>query len=206
MIGLSSHPPNTMQTTRKVSIVAVFTSLILATDYGLTPFLNVKLVDTLVFASAYSFGFRMGAYIAILSELVWSILNPYGFGGLIIPFLVTGELLYAAAGWTASKVWGMRVGVFSAQNFFLGAILAICAFVWDVETNIGTALIVLWPRVTLFGLIGVQVAGALFMVFHEVSDFALGSFFAPFVIAYFSKRFGRNLALSEKGRESLEVK
>ena len=93
-----------MHHTKDLTIVAVFTSLIIASDYALAPVFNVKLVDTFVFSSAYSFGFRIGAYIAILSEFIWGVISPNGFGGLIIPFLVVGELLYAFAGYSASKI------------------------------------------------------------------------------------------------------
>ena len=62
-----------------LSMIAIFTSLIIASDYALAPIYNVKLMDTLVFASAYSFGFKVGASIAILSESIWSVVNPTGF-------------------------------------------------------------------------------------------------------------------------------
>ena len=42
------------------SVIAIFTSSIIASDYALAPALNVKLMDTLVFASTFVFGFRIG--------------------------------------------------------------------------------------------------------------------------------------------------
>lgn len=178
-----------MSSTRTVSIVALFTSLTIATNYGLAALPNVKLEDTLVFCSAYSFGLRIGMYVAIASELVWGMISPYGFGGIIIPFLVVGELLYALAGSFASKLWPKVTGGFRGENLFFGAIIAICAFVWDTETNIGTGLIMMWPHATFLGLIGFEIAGAIFMVFHELGDFLIGSALAPVVILYFSRVF-----------------
>ena len=92
-------------TTRTLALIAIFTSLILASDYALSPIFNVKLLDTLVFVAAYTFGFRIGASIAMLSEFIWGTVNPNGFGGLVVPFLILGEMVYVVAGYLASKTW-----------------------------------------------------------------------------------------------------
>jgi len=178
-----------MNTSRTISIIALFTSLVIVTNYALVELPNVKLEDTLVFASAYSFGLKIGAYVAIASELIWGILSPYGFGGIIIPFLVAGELLYVFAGFFASKLWPKPQKGLQYENIFFGALLAICAFLWDTETNIATGLIMMWPHVHLLGLIGYELTGAVFMVFHEVGDFVIGSALAPIIILYFSRVF-----------------
>jgi hypothetical protein len=181
---------------RTISIVALFSSLIIATDYALVPVPNVKLMDTLVFSSSYAFGFRVGAYIAIVSELVWSFASPYGFAGFMMPFLIGGEILFAAAGFAASKIWGgpKDLREFSEKNAFFGAILALCAALWDFETNIGTALYS--GAHTLDGFIVWQISGIYFSIMHEVSDFALGSILAPIVIVYFYRVFGLRAGLN----------
>ncbi len=170
----------------------MFTSLILASNFALTAALNIKLEDTLVFSAAFAFGFRIGASVAILSELIWSLASPYGFGGYIIPFLVLGELLFVLAGSFASRVWRRQdLSFFSLQNFFFGGILSICAFVWDFETNLATGLLVLWPSlITMPRLLGFEIAGLPFMIPHELSDFLLGSLLAPVIIVYFWRKLG----------------
>ena len=95
-----------MQSTKGISIVAIFTSLIIVSDYALAPIPNVKLVFTLAFASTYSLGLKIGTWIAVLSELIWGSISPYGFGGPIIPFLIVGNLVYVLAGWGASRDLG----------------------------------------------------------------------------------------------------
>ncbi|MDG6904290.1 MAG: hypothetical protein JRN20_00735, partial [Nitrososphaerota archaeon] len=135
-----------MQHTHTLSVIAIFTSLIIASDFALAPVLNVKIMDTIVFATAFVFGFRVGASIAVLSEFIWSVVTPYGMFLPITPFLVAGELLFAIAGYIASKIWGMeKISLLSSRNLFIGATMAICAFIWDFETNIATGLIALWP-------------------------------------------------------------
>ena len=185
-----------MQSARTLSLIAIFTSLTIASDYALAPVLNVKLMDTLVFSTSYAFGFRIGASIAILSELVWSVVSPYGLSVPIIPFLVLGELLYAVAGYCASRIWGMeKPSALSSRNLFFGAILAICAFVWDFETNIATGLLALWPRENLLGVLIFEVTGIPFMIAHELSDFILGATLAPIIIIY-SRRLMGNHSIS----------
>ena len=185
-----------MQSTRSLSIIAIFTSLIIASDFALAPVLNVKMMDTIVFAIAFVFGFRTGASVAVLSEFIWSVVTPYGMFLPITPFQVGGELLFAVAGYAASRIWGMeKLSPVSSRNIFFGAILAICAFIWDFETNIATGLI-FYNMHTLVGLLAVVGAGITFMIPHELSDFVLGTALAPIIIMYC-----RRLARTNASRE-----
>jgi hypothetical protein len=173
--------------TKDLALVAAFTALTVASDLALTEFANVKLVDPIVFSVAFVFGFEMGVYVGVLSELIWGTFNPLGFGGYIIPFLVAGEVLYALAGWAAARVWAGESSRLATRNLYFGAVLAICAFVWDLETNVGTALISFWPSLTLQKLLATEVIGIPFMVSHELSDLVTGAVFAPFIIFYASR-------------------
>jgi hypothetical protein len=174
--------PASMRRAREVAIVAGFSALIVGSNFALAEIPNVKLLDTLVFVSAFLFGFRIGASVAVVSELTWSFVSPWGIAGPITPFLVVGELIYSAAGWAASKVWGGDVRPISKRNLFIGSILAISAFIWDVETNLGTALLAFWPNITLSKIAATELYGAPFMLFHELSDFMLGALVAPVII------------------------
>jgi hypothetical protein len=183
MAGLSRH---VMKSTQTLSMIAIFSSLIIASDYALAPIYNVKLMDTLVFASAYSFGFKVGASIAILSESIWSVVNPTGFYLSIIPFLVVGELLFATAGYAASKLWKLEeVSALNSRNVIFGAILLLCAAAWDFETNIATGLLA--GAHSFYSLLLFEVGGIYFAIPHEVSDFIFGSTLVPIVILYFRR-------------------
>lgn len=196
-----------MNARKRIAIIAMFTSLALATDYALTPLYNVKLIFTLVFASAYSFGFKIGAAVAVLAELIWGIISPEGFGGMIIPFLLAATLIYAVAGWSASKVWGTDIKPVSSLNIFFGSILALCAFAWDTITNFATGLLVLWPNhLTLSNLLLFEVNPftIYFMISHELSDFVIGSTLAPIMVVYFSRVFGRKEEILSKQQFTLK--
>jgi len=156
--------------------------LIVGSNLLLADLPGVKLLDTLVFVSAFLFGFRVGGSVAVVSELAWSFISPWGVAGYITPLLVLGELIYALAGWGASRVWSGYVRPGSMDGFFIGAVLAICAFIWDIETNIGTAFIAFGQTVTLEKIISTELLGTPFMLFHELSDFLLGAYLAPVVI------------------------
>ena len=170
-----------MRTSINVAIVATFSAMIIGSDYALAGVYNVKLLDTLVFVSSYLFGFRVGASVGIVSEGAWSFLSPIGSAGAITPFLVAGEFIFALAGWTASRVWGSKFSPTSPYPVFMGSLLAVCAFLWDLETNAATALLSYWPTIstgqvlyTMFNPFTLA-----FAVAHEASDFALGASLAP---------------------------
>ena len=176
-------------------MVAVFTALIIGSDLALSgpEFSNIKLLDTLVFVSAYVFGFRVGAAVGVLSETIWSFLSPIGIAGTITPFLVAGEILFAFAGWAASRAWGPQRRIFSPNSLYIGALLAVCAFVWDLETNAASALVFYWPGLTVPLLLGTMFnpLTLLFALAHEGSDFAFGTTIAPTFIALIPKALRR---------------
>jgi hypothetical protein len=182
--------PSIMRT-RSVAVVAVFTAAILGSDFALAQFPNVKLLDTLVFVASFVFGLGTGAAVAILSETIWSFVSPWGVAGSIAPFLVLGELVFAAAGWAAAEAWGRKLRPASASSVFIGATMAICAFVWDVETNAATALLEYWPQLTLQKLLATEAFGAVFAVSHELSDFLLGMVLVPVVIVMLPRIYRR---------------
>lgn len=184
-----------MREPRTVAIVATFTAIIVGSDLALSgpEFSNIKLLDTLVFVSAYVFGFRVGASVGILSETIWSFVSPVGMAGVVTPFLVAGELLFALAGWGASKLWGRQLRMTSPYPLFVGALLTICAFIWDLETNAATALLAYWPSLTLPKLLATEFnpLTLLFFLAHEGSDFAFGVLLAPIFIFLIPKVLSR---------------
>jgi uncharacterized membrane protein len=177
-----------MRRSNAVAIVTTFTALIVSSNFVLTGALDVKLLDTMVFLAALLFGLRIGFAVAVLSETIWSFVSPWGMAGMLAPFLVVGELLFAVAGWAAAKAWGNKVRPVSSKTVFIGATMAICAFVWDFETNAATALFEFWPHLTLNEFIATEVIqGGPFFLSHDISDFLLGVFFIPIAIPLIQK-------------------
>jgi hypothetical protein len=187
--------PSGVRTSQSVAIITVFTALAVGSDYALAGIPNVKLVDTLVFLSAYLFGFRIGASVGILSEFVWAYASPWGAPGFVAPFLIAGEVVYAVAGATAARFWSSGSFANPGKGLVFGGLLAICAFLWDLETNFATALIAYWPAVTFPKVITTVLVGVPFMLSHEVSDFALGLLLVPVVIFTVPKLANQRLAM-----------
>ncbi len=165
-----------------IAVVVVFTALIVGSDFALAPLVNIKLMDALVFVVAFVFGFKEGAAVAVLSETTWSFVSPWGMAGVMTPFLVGGELLFAVAGWWSARIWGDRSKLLTPNSVFIGAIMLICAFIWDFETNAATALVASWPGLTFQSLLFYEGWGVPFAVVHEEADFVLGMLFAPLAI------------------------
>ncbi len=193
-----------MGASSKVAVVATFTALVVGSDFALAGIPNVKLLDTLVFLAAYLFGFRVGASVGILSELVWAYVSPWGTAGYIAPFLILGEVIFAVAGYTAARFWSGEPVFRSGVNFVFGGLLALCAFAWDLETDFGTALIAFWPSVTPANVGGTILLGVPFMLSHEVSDFLFGMLFVPIIITLIprlvpNQRFGSRPILRRNG-------
>jgi hypothetical protein len=185
--------PSSVRTSQSLAVITVFAALAIGSDFALAGIPNVKLVDALVFLSAYLFGFRVGASVGILSEFVWAYASPWGAPGFIAPFLIAGEVVYALAGATAARFWPSGSFTSPGRSLVFGGLLAICAFLWDLETNFATALIAYWPAVTLPKAITTVLLGIPFMLSHEVSDFALGLILVPVVVLTVPRLAGRRL-------------
>jgi hypothetical protein len=187
--------PSFVRASQSLAIVTVFTALAVGSDFALAGIPNVKLVDTLVFLSAYLFGFRVGASVGVLSELIWAYASPWGSPGFIAPFLIVGEVVYAIAGYTAARVWSSGSISSPGKGLIFGGLLAICAFLWDLETNVATALIAYWPSVTATRVISTVLVGIPFMLSHEVSDFAFGLLVVPVVILTIPRLAGQRFVM-----------
>lgn len=185
------------RTASYIARLSLFVAIIVGSDYLLAPIYNVKLVDCFVFIAAFMYGFRFGAITGIITELIWSVFNPLGFGGAIIPFLISGEIIYAAAGSFARRVW--KAG--NLPNPVFGALLATCSFIWDIWTNFGTALIAYGSSLNIKELIGVELFGIPFMVAHELSNFVFGSI-SP-VMIYSASKLERMHSLEPAIKEGL---
>lgn len=177
--------PSSVPRTSGIAAVAVFSALVVASDFALAPFVNFKLMDTVVFVVSFVYGFRRGAAVAVLSEGIWSVVSPWGPAGVMAPFLVGGELIFAAAGWGASRVWKVQGRPVSPASLFIGATMLICAFLWDLETNAVSALIWGGAGASIGTVVVWEVSGFLFPppMGHELTDLILGVSLVPAAIA-----------------------
>ena len=95
--------------TKEIAFISVFTAIIVASNYALIAFPQIKLMDSLVFLSGYLFGFPVAASISILSWLVYGSINPLGGAGFpLIIALMTGEMIFGIFGVLCRRVFNIE--------------------------------------------------------------------------------------------------
>jgi uncharacterized membrane protein len=170
----------------KVLIIAVFTALSLATDYAMSGFQNIKVMDTLVFLAAFLFGFRPGIGVALLTRFVFGLVNPIGPADPItLLFIMIGECFFAIAG-------AALRGIFAASSFLRGSrdygrlsivlslVGLLATFAFDVLTNFGSWL---FETSSLYqALLVGNIVGAPFSVAHEASNVVFFATIAPAIV------------------------
>lgn len=160
-----------------VAAVALFSSLALSSNYVLTGFPNVKLMDLVVFVAAFRYGMRVGISVAFVTWMVYGNINPYGVAGFpLLPILMVSESLYALLGYGSQRFGGSlgreKRSMTSTAPLF-GAAGVVGAFVYDFVTNAFTGVFFygsLWTGV---------LAGIPFAIVHELSNLAFFSLAAP---------------------------
>jgi hypothetical protein len=170
----------------KVTIIAAFTALALATNYALIGIPNVKIMDTLVFIAAFSFGLQVGIGVAVSIWPIYGFVNPYGVDSfLMLSFLMIGECFYALAGLGLRKTFiaqdlasGERELRGLSVTFGLAGLLA--TFAYDILTNFGSWIFKTGSlyRDFIYG----NIVGAPFSLAHEASNVVFFATVAPAII------------------------
>jgi len=164
-----------MKPSRRVSITVIMTALALMGNYSLVAIPNVELSSTILFTTAFVFGFPMGIACVLLMSIIYASFNPWG------PFIpqiwltqVIGWLFMAAVG----AIMGNRASENSSREPQRQELAGVGAFVtvfFDLITTLGfswafglpylVALILLLP----------------FMIIHVVSNTVLFAAVTPVI-------------------------
>ncbi|MDA4114369.1 MAG: hypothetical protein OK474_10010 [Thaumarchaeota archaeon] len=166
---------------RKVAAISMFTALAVATDYAMFPLANIKLMDSIVFVSALTFGLEIGVSVGALTWLVYGEVNPLGpDGGLLLLILIGSETVYAIFGYVVRRAFDYDKIDIPTRSLLWGSLGLIGAFIYDVTTIITPSLISGSSlSVAIFSL----GPASPFMVAHEVSDFVFFAIAAPVLYA-----------------------
>ena len=149
---------------RKAIRAALFTALSVALGFLLAAVPNVELMTLSVFLAGIFCGPRAGILVGVVSESLFSLLNPLGpaLPPLFAAQLVGFGLVGLAGGLLGPRLRPGRSGAVVASALAGFAL----TLVYDTLTNAATALIALGPRRMAEGLGGIFAAGALFMGIH----------------------------------------
>ena len=172
--------PASVQLTRPAATVAIMTALIVGSNLALSDLPNVKLDAAMIFMTTIVFGAYAGTTVAVLSELIWSQVSPWGTSGAyLLPFLISAELLYVVAGLIAGRALRGNWAAARSSGAFFAGLLGIFTFLWDVWTNFATAI--LGTNLSLGTILFVEFNPftLAFNIVHEVSNLALGAALVP---------------------------
>lgn len=167
------NPSEMHPATKKVAAVSLFTALAVTTNYLLFPVWNVKLMDVVVFLSAFLLGSKFGAVVAIFTWLIYGVFNPLGFSFAVLAAVACCEVFYAAA------------GAFCANRSILhplklGLIGVVATLSYDLITNAVSGVLytnTLWPGV-LVGILTMNFPVPLGLL-HQASNLILFSLLPP---------------------------
>ncbi len=176
-----------MRGARRAATVATFAALIVGSNFVLYELPNVMLDAAVVVLTTIAFGVAVGASVAVISELVWSQVSPWGASGAyLLPFLLTAELLYVLAGWAVRRLLKGEPDV-AHRGILFGGVLGIFTFLWDLWTNFGTALLA--TNVSLPAVLAVEFNPLTlpFSAMHELSNLLLGLALVPAVLLFLPK-------------------
>ena len=187
----------TMRRSRQISIIAIMAALALVGNYALVAIPNVELGTTILFITAYIFGFVIGASSAIIMSIVFSVINPWG---AFLPQIWISQIL----GWLFITTAGAIMGYERPKDenipkgdvglFVVGAFLT--SF-FDLVTNLGYA----WAFSIPYGV--AVLTGFPFMVVHVISNAALFGSVVPILRAVIRQHF--EPAIWEPVTDYLEV-
>ena len=169
----------------RVALISMFSAVTVASNYALLPFFQIKLMDPLVFVSAYLLGFWSGCCVAALTWLVYGTVNPLGSAGFpLLLILMVGEMIYAAFGSLLSRSWNrytdFKIGKHLLEKrMILGVLGLISAVIYDVWTNAINGLLVYQ---SIKGVLVMILSGIYFAIIHEVADFLLFFLVVPLLI------------------------
>lgn len=126
---------------KRLATIAILVALSVGTNYAMISFYNVKLMDFIVFVGGFCFGPFVGAFIGIVSWVVYGTLNPFGFSLPIWLATMFSEPIYGVIGALVRR--SLKRNNFMEYKkervnacVFFGVLGMSLTLVYDVITNI----------------------------------------------------------------------
>ncbi len=149
---------NNKKILRSAVLIALFSSTAIALGYALVALPNIELVTAILFLSGMMLGWKRGLYVAVITYLVFSIFNPFGFPNpLLLLAQITGAVISVIAGWLSLK--------FNNLIYYITAGF-IVTLLYDILTNVAGYLIFVSKQTFIAYIIG----GLSFSLIHIVSN------------------------------------
>ena len=159
---------------KKIALIVTLTALCVSTSYIMSAVPNIYLMDLLVFVTGVSFGAFVGASVAILSWLVYGVINPLGFNVIILISCIIGETIFGVVGGFIRK--HIRLDHSCNLHIEFGILGLILSTIYDLITNIVYARTFNLPIIT--AIVSGWLLPPWFGIIHEVSNLILFSIIA----------------------------
>ncbi|MFQ6605001.1 MAG: hypothetical protein ACE5D8_05530 [Fidelibacterota bacterium] len=160
---------------------ALFSAVAIGGGFGLVFIPNIEVISVIVFLSGVTLGVRWGFIVGVVSETVFSVMNPLGSGLLFPPLLVaqiTGfAIIGITGGLTRRLFW--HTGFSPSRRLQAGVFGVLLTFVYDTLTTLSYPVSVGmdWQSTT-----GVYLTGMALVFIHILSNFFVFSLAVPLVI------------------------
>ena len=155
---------HSMKPSRRVSITSIMTALALIGSYWLVSIPNVELGSTILFTTAFVFGFPMGVTCVLLMSIIYASLNPWGgFRPQIWLAQVVGWAFMVAVGALVGRTHSRDSNslLFRLELAVMGAFTTLF---FDLVTTLGYSWAFEIPYLVAL------VTGLPFMIIHTVSN------------------------------------
>lgn len=141
---------------------------------------NFEVLTLVVFCAGVLLGVRDGMLVGAVTELVYSLLNPYGaVHPLVTASQVAGEMFAGLAGALAARL-GLPGAPVPVRAVTLAVLGALVTAVFDFITNLATGVLFGQIRATLIG-------GLPFALWHVLTNVGLFAALGTPLIAVFAR-------------------
>ena len=162
---------------------SIFSALAIGLGFSLLMVPNIELITVIVFLAGLTLGIKWGIIVGGTSELIFSVMNPFGSGLMFPPLLVSqviSMILVGASG-------GLLRPVFFRKNYTSKKImlLSVCGFlltfVFDSLTSLSYPISMGFDFAQTFGI---YLAGIGFTLMHQISNAIIFPIVIPKVVKY----------------------
>ena len=159
---------------KKIALIVALTALCVSTSYIMSAVPNINLMDLLVFVTGFSFGSYVGASVAMLSWIVYGVINPLGFNIVILISCIIGEMIFGVVGGIIRN--SAKLDKPNNLHIEFGILGLVLSTTYDLITNTVYARIFNLPIIT--AIVSGWLLPPWFGIIHEVSNLILFSVIA----------------------------
>jgi len=165
---------------QNITYSGIFIALILGLGYGLAFIPNIELITTTIFISGVLMGIKKGIIIGLISEFLFSALNPMGSGLLFPPMLICQVIAMSLVGFVGGLFHYKFYNNLNALSLVLiGVTGFVLTLIYDIFVSIAFPIS---AGFTIKETIGAVITGIGFSTIHLVVNTIMFVVLTPVVI------------------------